>query len=101
MEIGDRESRVIAAKRAIGIARHRQHPQTSLQRVIEQQASGERLADAQDFLHHLGRLESAHRSGKRAQDPRFRTAWDQAGRWLLAEEAAVAWMRRSGPGFEG
>ena len=49
-----------------------------------------RLADAQDFLQHLGRLQRAHHAGHRAQHAGLAAGRHQAGRRRRRVEAAVA-----------
>ena len=87
-ELGD--GRMIAAHRALGIAPQLQFAEPHRQRIIEHQPADQRLADAQDQLHGLGGLNQPDRSGQNAEHPAFGAAWNQAGRWRLRIQAAIA-----------
>src|SRR5258708_2980308 len=51
------------------------------QRVDEEQAADERLADAEDELDDLGGLDDSDQAGQDAEDAAFGAGGDQAGGW--------------------
>ena len=59
-------------------------------RIVEQQPAGQALADAQDLLHHLGRLQRADDADSGTQHADLGAVGDRAGRRRLGEDAAVA-----------
>ena len=61
----------------------------------------ERVAEAEQLLQHLGRLERADRARDRAEDAGLGAARHQIGRRRLAEDAAIARVRRAQMRLEG
>src|SRR5271170_7262597 len=79
-----------AADRAIGILAQLEFAELHAQRVDQQQAADERLTHAENQLDHFGGLHHAHQTGQNAEHSAFGARWNQAGRWWLPIEAAVA-----------
>src|SRR4029077_17199115 len=73
----------------------------SAQRIIEQQGAVEAVAEPQELLQYLDRLQSAEDAGDGTQDAGGLAARDEIGRRRLAEEAAVAGVARAEIGPEG
>src|SRR6202035_1443156 len=81
---------VLGADGAGGVLLELELAEAHLQSVEEQQAADERLADADDELDRLVRLESADDPRQHPEDPALGAGGDEAGRRRLGEEAAVA-----------
>ena len=84
------DRRVGAAHRAIRILAQLQLAEAHLQRVVDHEAADQRLADAEDDLHRLGRLDHADDAGQHAEHAALGAARDQPRRRRLGIEAAVA-----------
>src|SRR5277367_337159 len=82
--------RMRAADRAVGVLAQLELAEVHVQRINEQQAADERVADAEDELDRLSRLNHADQAGKNAQDPTLGARRHQAGRRRLWIEAAIA-----------
>ncbi len=81
---------VRAAGGAVGVLAQLEGAEAHAERVDEQQAADERLADAEDELDDLGGLDDADEAGKDAEHAAFGAAGDEARRRRLGVEAAVA-----------
>ncbi len=79
-----------AADGALGIFAELELAEAHAERVDEQEAADERLADAEDELDDLGGLDDADQAGEDAEDAALRAGGDKAGRRRLGIEAAVA-----------
>ena len=79
-----------AAHRAIRIFLQLELAEFHPERVVNQEPSHERLADAHDELDRFGRLNRADDAGQHAQDPSLGAARHQSGRRRLGIEAAIA-----------
>ena len=86
--VGD--GRVVAADRALGVAAEADLRELRLERVEEEQAADERLADPERELQRLVGLERADDPGQDAEDAALGAARGQLRRRRLREEAAVA-----------
>src|SRR5260221_7950127 len=64
------DGRLGAAERAGGVARDADLAELGAERVIDQQAAGQAVADAQHLLQHLGRLQRAGGAGPHAPGAR-------------------------------
>src|SRR4029077_316406 len=82
--------RVVAANRARRVPAQTQLAEAHAQRVEEQEATGERFADAENELDRLHRLERADDAGENTQDAAFGARRHESGRRWLGIEAAVA-----------
>ncbi len=71
------------------------------QRVVDQQRAVEAVAEAQQLLQHLDRLQRAEHAGDGAEDAGVLAARHQIGRRRLAEQAAIAGMAGAEIGPEG
>src|ERR1700677_137073 len=79
-----------AAERAIGIFAQLEFTEAHGERVEQEQAANERLADADDELQRLGGLNRAHYSGKHAEHAAFGAGWHEARRRRFWIQAAIA-----------
>src|SRR5690606_10550675 len=75
-----RGSRFRAAGAAQGVAPQTDGSEIAAQSVIEQQAAREAVAEAEQFLDHLERLQAAHDAAQRAEHAGFRTGRNAARR---------------------
>ena len=87
-QLGD--GRMRAADRAVGILAQLQRAEVHAQRVDQQQAADQRLADAEDQLDDLGRLDDADEAGQNAEHATLRAGGNEPGRRRLRVEAAIA-----------
>ena len=95
------DGRVLAAQRAGRVAFHVDPVERRRKRVVDQQRTGQALADAEQLLQGLGRLNRADHAGQRAQNPGLLASWDEVGRRRLGEDAAITWVVSLKPGLEG
>src|SRR5262245_41539862 len=84
-----------AAESAGGVTSHFDLAERCRQRVVDQEIPRQAVADAQQFLQHLGRLQRADRARKGAEDPGLLAAGNQVFRRLLRKKAAIARVRIS------
>ena len=84
------DGRVRAADGAVGILAELEVAEVHAQRVDQQEAADERLADAEDELDDLGRLDDADEAGQDAEDAALGAGRDEARRRRFGIEAAVA-----------
>ena len=82
-------------ERVVGVPGDLQRLEARRERVVNQEAPGEARADAEDLLHHLGRLQRANDTGDRAEDAGLRAIGNGAGRGRLGKEAAVGRVGRA------
>src|SRR5438093_2624302 len=98
------DGRMLAARGALRIAAELDLAEARLERVEEEEASDERLADHEQQLDRLVRLERADDAGKDAEDPRLGAIRCELCRRRLVEEAAVArtleWLEHGDLSFE-
>ena len=87
-QLGDRRMR--AAHRAVRILPQLQLAEAHPQRVVDQEAADQRLADAGDQLDRLGRLDHADDARQHAEHAAFGAARHQPGRRRLGIQAAIA-----------
>src|SRR5689334_19066327 len=80
----------VAARRALRIAAQPELAEPRLDRVVDQQAAGQRLAQPEDQLDRLGRLQDAHDAGQDAEHPRLGARRRLLGGRRLRVQAAVA-----------
>ena len=78
------------ADRAVGIFVQLQRAELHGERIDEQEATGEALADAQDQLDDFGGLDDADQTRENSEDSTLRAGGNKARRWRLRVEAAVA-----------
>ena len=81
---------VLAANGALGVLAQLQFAEPHAERVVQQQASHQRLADPDDQLHRFRGLDQPDGARQNPQHAAFGAAWHQARRWWLGEEAAIA-----------
>ena len=81
---------VRAAGGAVGVLAQLERAEVHAERVDQQQAADERVADAEDELDDFGGLDDADEAGENAEHAAFRAGGDEAGRRRLGIEAAVA-----------
>src|ERR1700720_2875243 len=79
-----------AAGRACRILADPDRMKAGTQRIVEQQGAVEAVAEPQELLQYLDRLQGAEDAGDGAEDAGGLAARDEVGRRRLAEEAAVA-----------
>ena len=79
-----------SAGRAAWIFAQLERAEVHAQRVDKQQSADQRLADAEDELDDLGRLDDSNEAGEDAEDAALGAGGDQAGGWGFGVEAAVA-----------
>src|SRR3972149_5441326 len=95
-----RDRRRVAAGRAGWILAPAQRAHLTLEGGEEEQPARQRLANAEQHLDRLNRLQCAHEAGHRANDPTFRARWHRARRRRCREEAAgAAAARQEGRGL--
>ena len=82
--------RPAAAQGAVRVAADLEFVKTAGQRIVHEHPAGQRFAQAEDQLQHLGGLERADHPGDGAEDSDLLAARDQPGRRRLGEQAAVA-----------
>ena len=87
-ELGDR--RVGAADGAVGIFAQLQGAEAHAESIDQQQAADQRLADAENQLDGLGRLDDADEAGQNTKHAAFGAGGNKARRWRLRVEAAIA-----------
>ena len=85
-----RDRRVRAAHRAVGILAQLQLAEPHPQRVVDQEAANQRLANSGDQLDGFGRLDHADDAGQHAQDATLGAARHEPGRRRLGIQAAIA-----------
>src|SRR5436190_1954644 len=85
-----RDGAMVAADGALGILAELQLAELHAEGVVEHEASDEGLADAEDQLDGLGRLDEADRAGEDAENAAFGAARNEARGWRLGIEATVA-----------
>src|SRR6266478_5145955 len=90
-----------AAGRACRILADADRMKAGTQRIVEQQGTVEAVAEPQELLQYLDRLQGAEDAGDGAEDAGGLAARDEIGRRRLAEEAAVAGVARAEIGTEG
>src|SRR5258706_11789746 len=86
--VGDR--RVLAADRALRIAPQLDLAERRLERVEEQVAPDERLADREEQLQRFVRLDRADDTGEQTEHAGLGARWRELRGWRGGEEAAVA-----------
>src|SRR5207302_3643629 len=86
--IGDR--RALAAHRAFRIAAETHLAEAALQSVIQEITPDKRLADPEEQLDRLGRLDGSDDARQHAENARLRARRRELRRWRLGEQAAVA-----------
>src|SRR4051812_14590987 len=79
-----------AAHRAVWILPELQLAESHPQRVVNQEASDQRLADAGDELDRFGRLNHTNHTWQHAEHAAFGAARDQTGRGRLRVQAPIA-----------
>ncbi len=87
-QLGD--GRVRAADGALGVLAQLEGAEVHAECVDQQEAADEGFADAEDQLDDFGGLDDADEAGQDAEDAAFGAGGDEAGRWRLGIEAAVA-----------
>src|SRR5690348_2163959 len=85
-----RNSWMRSAHRALRIFAQFQFPELEIQRIEQQQTANQRLALAENQLDGFKRLNRTDDAGQHSQYSAFGTAWNEARRWRLRVEAAVA-----------
>ena len=81
---------VVAADRTVRVLAELQLAETHPQRVVDQKAADERLADPHDQLDRLGGLDGAYHAGQDPEHAALGAARHEAGRRRLGVQAAVA-----------
>src|SRR5215472_15022966 len=89
------------AGRALDILADLDRVKAGAQRVVDQQGAVETVAEPQQLLEHLDRLQSAEDTGDGAEDAGGLAAGYQVGRRRLAKEAPVARVACAEIGPEG
>src|SRR5439155_6066746 len=84
------DGRVVAAQRAVGIARDLHLAELHAQAVEQEQSVHQRVAKLEDQLDGLDRLDRADDAAHGAQNARFSAAGHDAWRGWRREEAAIA-----------
>ena len=79
-----------AADGAVGVLSQLEGAEGHAEGVYEQEAADEGVADAEDELDGLGGLDDADKAGEDAEDSAFGAGGNEARRWRLRVEAAVA-----------
>src|SRR4029453_10437292 len=87
-EIAD--GRMLAADGALGVASQLDLTEAHAERIVGQEPSDERVTDAEEDLHRLGRLHHTDYAWEHAQDPGLASGGDEARRRRRGIEAAVA-----------
>src|SRR5438128_1808828 len=90
-----------AAGRAFRILADADRVKAGVQRIVEQQGAVEAVAEPQELLQYLDRLQGAEDAGDGTQDAGGLATRDEIGRRRLAEEATVAGVARAEIGAEG
>src|SRR5574341_373876 len=85
-----RDRRMVAADRTGGGPTDLHHPELHPQRIEEQQAAHQRLAQSQEQLDRLDALNGGHHAAQHAEYARLRAAWHQAGGGRSRVQTAVA-----------
>ncbi len=74
----------------LGVAAHLEGAEALLERVVGEQPADERVAEVEDELDRLERLDRPDDAGQHPEDARFGAARCELGRGRLGEQAAVA-----------
>src|SRR5579871_1833989 len=87
-QLGD--GAVVAADGAVGILPQLQFAEAHAERIIEEQAADQGLADPEDQFHGLGGLNQTNGAGENSEHAAFSATWHEAWGWRFGIEAAVA-----------
>src|SRR5262249_23893953 len=87
------EARFATVEWIIGVPGIGDGRETRLKRVVEQESADQALADAEQLLYHLDRLEAADDACDPAENPGLRAWRHRAFRWRLGEQATMGRAR--------